>query len=86
MPAELVTTFEGFGRTPEVVTNEVVQLMNQLDVEVGTEEANELIASHLEPASKQHQVAMLEASSEDQDEDEIVQSSSHKVFECENPQ
>jgi hypothetical protein len=29
---------------------------------------------------------MLEASSEDQDEDEIVQSSSHKVFECENPQ
>jgi hypothetical protein len=84
---ELVTNLEGFEETPEAVTKEVVQLMNQLHLGVGTEDVDELIASHSEPMSNEDMTAMHEANKaprEDQDDDEIIQSSPTKTLNVKN--
>lgn len=60
---DLVPNFKGFEKTPEAATEDVVQLMNQLDLEVTTEDVEELIASHSEPLSNEDLLALQEANS-----------------------
>jgi hypothetical protein len=84
---ELVANFEGFEGTPVAATKEVVQLMNQLDLEVSTEDVEELIASHSEPMSNEDLIVMQEARKaplEDQDDDEIIQSPPTKTLNVKN--
>jgi CHASE3 domain sensor protein len=84
---ELITNFEGFQETPEAATKEIIQLMNQLDLEVSTEDVDELIASHSQPMSNEELIAMQEANKaprEDQDDDEIIQSPPTKTLNVKN--
>jgi hypothetical protein len=61
--------------------------MNQLDLEVSTEDSDELIASHSDPMSDKDLTAMQEeikAPREDQDDDEIMQSPPKKTLNVKN--
>jgi hypothetical protein len=84
---ELVTNFEGFEETPEAATKEVVRLMNQPDLEVSTEDMDELTVSHSEPMSNEDLIVMQEANKaprEDQDDDKITQSPPTKTLNVKN--
>nr|XP_012146667.1 PREDICTED: tigger transposable element-derived protein 1-like [Megachile rotundata] len=67
---QMMNDFTNFEEKPETLTNEIVTLMNQLQLDVNKDDVDELIESHSAPLSNEYLIEQQLSSTEIHDESE----------------
>lgn len=67
---EMMSDFINFEETPEILTDEIVSVMNELNLDVNKEDVNELIESHSAPLSNEYLIEQQLSNSEIHNESE----------------